>query len=64
MGTIVKSSQNRIGKALLSIYEVKDVMREDQKLFHRALSALKKKVGSTSNELEDHSLGSGGQKIN
>ena len=61
MGAIVKSRKYTLGKALLSIYETQDIMREDQKLFHKTVSDLKKKVISTPNELKAHTLGNNGQ---
>lgn len=57
MGAIVKSRKNTLGKVLLNIYDTQDIMREDQKLFHKTLSDLKKKAISTPNKLKAHTLG-------
>ena len=61
MGAIVKSRKSTLGKVLLSIYESQDIMRKDQKLFHKTVSDLKKKVISTPKEFKSHTFGYNGQ---
>jgi len=61
MGAIIKSRRNVMAKALLKIYEAKDIQREDQRLFHKTISDLKSKVDSISKEHEERSSSSNWQ---
>ena len=55
--------RNRTAKALLNIYEAKDILREDQELFHKTLFNLKKKLSSLSKRKAHDSISSNGQRI-
>ena len=63
MRTNLESRRNRTAKALLSIYEAKDILREDQELFHKTLSDLKSKLNFISRKKEGDSSNSNGQRI-
>jgi hypothetical protein len=55
--------RNKTAKALLNIYEAKDILREDQELFHKTLFHLKSKLNSLSKKKTDDSISSNGQRI-
>jgi hypothetical protein len=58
MGAIIKSRRNVTARALLKVYEAKDILREDQKLFHKTIADLKSKVDSISVEDKERRSGS------
>ena len=53
MGATGKTRQNSMAEALLSIYEAKDIMRDDQRLFHETLSDLKSRVNPVSEKNDE-----------
>ena len=55
--------RNKTTKALLSIYDAKDILRKDQELFHKTLSDLKSKLNSVSKKKADNSISSNGQRV-
>jgi len=63
MRTNLESRRNKTAKALLSIYEAKDILREDQELFHKTLSDLKSNLNFISKKKEGDSSSSKGQGI-
>jgi len=63
MRTNLESRRNKTAKALLSIYEAKDILREDQELFHKTLSDLKSKLNFISKRKAGDSSSSKGQRI-
>jgi hypothetical protein len=64
MRTHLEKRRNKTAKALLSIYEAKDILREDQELFHKTISDLKTKSNSMSKREEVERSDSDGQGTN
>jgi len=63
MRTNLESRRNKTAKALLSIYDAKDILREDQELFHKTLSVLKSKADSISKKKADEGSNCNGRGI-
>jgi hypothetical protein len=59
----LESGRNTTAKALLSIYDAKQILRKDQELFHKTLSDLKSKLNYISKKKDVDSSSSKGQKI-
>lgn len=59
----LESGRNITAKALLSIYDAKEILRKDQELFHKTLSDLKSKLDLSSKKKEGDSSSSKGQKV-
>jgi hypothetical protein len=59
----LESGRNTTAKALLSIYDAKEILRKDQELFHKTLSDLKSKLNFISKKKEGASSSSKGQKV-
>jgi hypothetical protein len=55
--------RNKTAKALLSIYDAKEILRKDQELFHKTLSDLKNRLNFISKKKEDDISSSNGQKV-
>lgn len=55
--------RNKTAKALLNIYEAKDILREDQELFQKTLSDLKSRLNLISTKKEGDTISSSGQRI-
>ena len=58
-----ESGRNTTAKALLSIYDAKEILRKDQELFHKTLSDLKSRLNFISKKKEVDSSSSNGQKV-
>lgn len=63
MRTHLEKRRNGTAKALLSIYEARNILREDQELFHKTVFDLKTKSDSMSQRKEDEDCDSAGQGI-
>ncbi len=59
----LESGRNITARALLNIYDAKEILRKDQELFHKTLSDLKSKLNPTPKKKEGDSSSSKGQKV-
>jgi hypothetical protein len=63
MRTNLVPRRNKTAKALLSIYDAKESLRKDQKLFHKTLSDLKSRLNFISKKKEGDISSSNRQKV-